>query len=94
MTDEYTPDIAARLVRLVLFGEWRAQMGAAHLTEAGLLHIRTRLDSTNEFANDAERELLLKELDAAIAAQREAGRLHGPDGIQPQIQDDLSDSDV
>src|SRR6266536_1986635 len=37
---EYTADIVARLVRRVLFDEWRGQMAAGYLTEAGLLAIR------------------------------------------------------
>ena len=32
---EYTADVVSRLVRRVLFDEWRAQMAAGYLTGAG-----------------------------------------------------------
>jgi len=44
---EYTADIVARLVRRVLFDEWRGQMAAGYLTEAGLLAIRRRVASAH-----------------------------------------------
>jgi hypothetical protein len=69
---EYTADITARLVRRVLFDEWRGQMAAGHLTEAGLLAIRARLNSTNEFAKDPERDLMLMDVAMAIASGRGA----------------------
>lgn len=84
---EYTTDIVARLVRRVLFDEWRSQIAAGYLTETGLLAVRARLNLTNEFARDAERDLMLMEVAMAIAASRgaDADRILG--GEAPVVPD-------
>jgi hypothetical protein len=86
---EYTADIVARLARRVLFDEWRRQMGAGHLTEAGLLAIRTRLNSTHEFARDPERDLMLMDVAMAIAVGRDADPHDMPGGVAPGLRDDV-----
>jgi hypothetical protein len=84
---EYTTDIVARLVRRVLFDEWRSQIAAGYLTEKGLLAVRARLNLTNEFVRDAERDLMLMDVAMAIAVTRGADPDHIPGSEAPGVPD-------
>jgi len=84
---EYTTDIVARLVRRVLFDEWRSQIAAGHLSETGLLAVRARLNLTNEFVRDSERDLMLMDVAMAIAASRGADPDHMPGSEAPGVPD-------
>ena len=84
---EFTTDIVARLVRRVLFDEWRSQIAAGYLTETGLLAVRARLNLTNEFVRDAERDLMLMEVAMAIAASRGADSDRIPGSEAPGVAD-------
>ncbi len=89
----YTADIVARLVRRVLFDEWRGRMAAGYLTEAGLLAIRAPLNSTNEFAEDPDRDLMLMYVAMAIAVGRGADPHDMPGGEAPSVPDDARGSE-
>ena len=65
---EFTPEVAGRVQRLVAFDIFRGQITEGHLTRAGLLAVRARLDS-GEYDPGPDRELLQLDLDDAIAAE-------------------------
>jgi hypothetical protein len=68
---EFTPEVAGRVAQVVLFTEWRRLLAAGHLTEAGVLALRCRVGFvSSEFPADSERELLLLDVDEALAAMR------------------------
>jgi hypothetical protein len=66
---EFTPADAGRIMRNVLFDEWRGQLDSGSLTKAGLLQLRGRLDETsNEFEPGPDLELLRLQAADALAA--------------------------
>src|SRR5262245_52416747 len=76
MSEEFTPEVAGRLVRGVLFDEWRQLIVAGYLTDEGLLAVRARLDETEqEFEPGPDREALYLLASDAYARLR---------GIEPE----------
>lgn len=65
----YTPELAGWAARTALFITWRRQVADGHLTEAGLLALRTRLTST-EFDPGTDLDLLLLEVEQALGMER------------------------
>jgi hypothetical protein len=65
-----SPEDADRIVRRILFTEWRRQIAAGHITEAGLLAIRPRLNAAAEFRPGPDHDLIDAEVSDTIAARR------------------------
>ena len=70
MSEPYSAAGMDRLMKGVLFTEWRSLMAGGFLSEAGLLAIRGRLIASGEFLPDAARDLMLLDLDTAISEGR------------------------
>lgn len=68
---EFTVELAGRAGRSALFGEWRRQLESGHLTEAGLLALRTRLTVPGEFEPGNDLALLILEVEQALGMDRE-----------------------
>lgn len=86
---EFTPELAGRLAREVLFHEWRQLIVAGLLTERGLTELRGRLDETNrEFEPGPDKELLY--MAAADALARKMGVDPADMPGAPAAPDDLS----
>ena len=87
---EFTPEVAGRLIRRVLFDEWRQLIVAGLLTEQGLLEVRGRLDETsNEFEPGPDREELYLLASDAVARMRGIDPSDMPGA--PEAPDDLSE---
>lgn len=64
---EFTPEVAGRVAQAALFEEWRRQIVAGHLTEAGLLAIRTRVTpESKEFPDDMQRDAMRLDVERAL----------------------------
>jgi len=89
MSEEFTPEVAGRLIRRVLFDEWRQLIVAGYLTDEGLLAVRARLDETNnEFEPGTDKESLYLLASDTYARRRGAEPEDMPGA--PVSPDDLS----
>jgi len=68
-------------------------MAAGYLTEAGLLAIRAPLNSTNEFAKDPDRDLMLMYVATPVAVARGADPHDMPGGEAPTVPADARGSE-
>jgi hypothetical protein len=67
---EYDAESMDRLLKQILFDEWRDQIRTGSLTHAGLLRLRAELDETNgKFLPGPELELMRLEAADALAAE-------------------------
>lgn len=86
---EFTPEEAGRLVREILFDEWKQLIVAGYLTDEGLLAVRARLDETsNEFEPGPDKEALYLRAADALARRRGIDPADMPGA--PAAPDDLS----
>jgi hypothetical protein len=89
---EYSTEAWDWAAKSLLFAEWREMMATGHLTEAGLLAIRTRLDG-GEFLAGGDLEAMRWNVDEAIAAGLGLDPLLMPGRAPASCPDDAAELD-
>src|SRR5437773_11576735 len=66
----FTVKIAGEVAMRAIFETWREQIVAGHLSEAGLMAIRSRLTASNEFEPGGPRDGMTLDVEEALARLR------------------------